>query len=125
MKFFVPLDLAPQNVDALGVLYFRSDCRSSAARQKNQQLNRLHRLTQLAKRRDQKSGCSPPSITRAINIGGTRRGITQSRRSQTHTRPCETIILSSPRVATRPRASRAMRLCLLAMSVLGPRTKPP
>src|ERR1700730_9005680 len=30
MKFFVPLDLAPQNVDALGVLYFRSDCRKHA-----------------------------------------------------------------------------------------------
>jgi hypothetical protein len=27
MRFFVPLDLAPQNVDALGILYFRSDCR--------------------------------------------------------------------------------------------------
>jgi hypothetical protein len=31
-----------------------AECRSSAARQKNKQLNRLHRLTQLAKRRDQK-----------------------------------------------------------------------
>jgi hypothetical protein len=30
MNFFVSLDLAPQNVDALGVLYFRSDCRKHA-----------------------------------------------------------------------------------------------
>jgi hypothetical protein len=30
MKFLVPLDLASQNVDALGVLYFRSDRRKHA-----------------------------------------------------------------------------------------------
>jgi hypothetical protein len=52
-----------QVIEGLGLGRFRrirwvelvmAECRSSAARQKNKRLNRRHRLTQEAKRRDQK-----------------------------------------------------------------------